>query len=64
MAKYRVEVGSFVTRMVTRHITVNAKNEEEAEQKALDKYYELEMALANSSDAGSPQVDFIEEISN
>ena len=62
MGKYRVEVGYFVTRMVTRHITVNAKNEEDAKEKAIGKYCSLEMALANSSDAGNPQVDFIEEL--
>lgn len=63
MRKYRVEVGSFVTRLTTRKITVNAKSEEEAKAKAIDKYFKLEQAVTSSVDAGSPQVDFIEELS-
>jgi hypothetical protein len=47
--------------MITRTITVNAKTEEEAMEKAIDKYTELEMRLDNSNDVGSPQVDEIEE---
>lgn len=62
MRKYRVEVGSFVTRFKTRKITVNAKSEEEAMAKAIDKYFKLEQAVTSSVDAGSPQVDFIEEL--
>lgn len=50
-----------MTRMVTRHITVNSESEANAQQKAIEKYYELEMALPNASDAGSPQVDSIEK---
>lgn len=59
--KYKCVVGSFCTRMITRTITVNAKTEEEAMEKAIDKYTELEMRLDNSNDVGSPQVDEIEE---
>ena len=62
MGKYKVEVGSFVTRMVTRHITVSAKSEEEAEQKAIDKFCELEMNMLSSVDVGSPQIDSIDEL--
>lgn len=61
MAKYKVEVGSFVTRLVTRQFTVNAKNEEEARLKAVDKYINLETKISSSVDFGSPQVDFINE---
>ena len=64
MGKYRVEVGAFVTRMTTRHITVNAKSEEEAKEKAIDRYYKLEQLIPSSVDAGSPQVDFIEKLSD
>ncbi len=59
--KYRCEVGSFCTRMVTRHITVYAQNNDEAAEKAKDKFVEIEMRLPSSSDAGTPQVDSIEE---
>ncbi len=62
MEKYRVEVGSFVTRLVTRIITVAAGSEDEARQKALEKYEQVEMKLPNSVDAGSPQVDNIIKI--
>ncbi len=60
--KYRAEVGSFCTRFIKRTITVSAKNEEEARQKAIDKFWEIEYKLPNASDAGSPQVDEIEQI--
>ncbi len=62
MGKYRVEVGSFVTRMITRHIIVSAKNEDEAREKAIKKYEQIEMALPSSSDTGSPQVDSVIEV--
>ena len=60
--KYRIEVGSFCTRMVTRHIMVYAKDETEASQKAINKFIEEEFKLSTASDAGSPQVDFIEVV--
>lgn len=59
--KYKAEVGSHVTRFVQRSITVYAKDEDEAREKAIDKYIEMEYKL-NSVDAGEPQVDFITEI--
>jgi len=60
LAKYRVEVGSFVTRFVQRKITVHADNEKEAGDKALEKFLETEAMLVNSNDPGEPQVDGIE----
>ena len=60
--KYRVEVGSFCTRMVTRTITVSANNEEEASTKAIDKFIDKECKLPSYCDFGSPQVDFVEVI--
>jgi len=60
--KYSVEVGSFCTRFVKRTITVNAKDENEAGLKAIDKFVEQENKLANASDVGSPQVDSIEVV--
>lgn len=60
--KYKVEVGSHVTRFVARNITVNAKNIEEAGQKAIDKYIDIELSLASSVDAGEPRIDFVEQV--
>jgi hypothetical protein len=58
--KYKCEVGSMCTRLIVRHITINANNEEEAKQKAIDKYVELEYKNNPASvDAGTPQVDDI-----
>lgn len=62
--KYKVEVGSFCTRLITRTITVNADNQIEASQKAIDKFIDKEQQLANSNDFGDPKVDFIEEINS
>lgn len=63
MAKYRVEVGSFVTRFVQRKITVHAGSENDARDKALEKFLEIEAMLPNSNDPGEPQVDDIELLS-
>jgi len=60
--KYKVEVGSFCTRLITRTITVNAKSEDEARRKAIDEYWKKEQQLANSVDVGEPRVDSINEI--
>lgn len=62
MKRYRVEVGSFVTRLVTRTVSVAAKNEDEAKQKAIVKYEQLEERLSNSVDSGSPQIDKIVKV--
>lgn len=59
MPKYKVEVGSFCTRLVQRTITVCAKNEEEATIRDIDKYKDLEAGLSTSVDCGEPRVDFI-----
>jgi len=59
--KYKVGVGSFVTRMVSRNIIIHAQNEEEAKDKAIKEYIKRELELACSSDPGSPQVDGINE---
>lgn len=59
MPKYKVEVGSFCTRLVQRKIIVFAKNEEEAATKAIDKYRGMEAEIASSVDCGEPRVDFI-----
>ena len=38
MAKYKVEVGAFSTRFIQRHLTVYAKDEVEAKEKAVELY--------------------------
>lgn len=60
--KYKVEMGSFCTRLVTRIITVNAKDENEARNKAIDEYWKKEQQLSNSVDVGEPHVDFISKV--
>lgn len=62
MPKYKVEVGSFCTRLVQRKIIVNAKNEDEAAMKAIDKYKDMEADIASSVDFGEPRVDFIDPL--
>lgn len=58
--KYRVEVGSFVTRLVKRTLTVNASSEFEAQERAIEFYRKKEQALSTSVDSGTPTVDSIE----
>jgi hypothetical protein len=59
--KYKVELGSFCTRLITRKITVSAKDEHEAGQKAIDKFIELEQKASNSVDFGEPHIDFVDK---
>lgn len=60
--KYKCEVGSFCTRMVVRQIIVHAQNEDDAREKAIDKYHDIESRIGASVDSGSPNVDSIEQI--
>jgi len=60
--KYKIQVGSYCTRLTQRTITVHADSEAEASKKAIDKFIDAEMQLVNSVDSGTPQVDFVEEI--
>lgn len=62
MPKFRINVGSFVTRYNERNITVSAPDAESAEEKAIEKYIKTEYKLACSSDSGTPEVNDIEEI--
>lgn len=68
--KYKVEVGSLCTRFVPsqdsfrtrytqRKISLEAENEIEAQEKAIDKFVELEMKLSSSVDAGTPRVNSV-----
>ena len=58
--KYKCDVGSFCTRFVSRQLTIYANTEEEAKEKAIDRFVEVEYKRGDASDAGSPQVDSIE----
>lgn len=57
--KYKVEVGSFCTRLVQRKLTVNAKNEEEAAKKAIQLFEKMEAEISSSIDSGEPRADEI-----
>lgn len=63
MQKYKIEVGSFCTRLVQRKLTVNAKNEEEAAEKAILLFEKMEAEIPSSIDSGEPRVDFIKPLS-
>lgn len=55
--KYKVEVGSFCTRLVQRKLTVNAKNEEDAAEKAIRLFEKMEAEISSSIDSGEPRID-------
>lgn len=61
MAKYKVEVGGFVSTFRQRTFTVYADNEAEAENKAINRFVECQQQKSgNMCDGGT--VDSIEEI--
>ena len=60
--KYKVELGSFCTRIVSRKIIVYAENETEASEMAIDKYIKIEQKVPSSVDFGEPHVDFIDKL--
>lgn len=61
MAKYKVEVGGFVSTFRQRTFTVYAENEAEAEDKAISKFMDCQQQKAgNMCDGGT--VDSIEEM--
>ncbi len=61
MAKYKVEVGGFVSTFRQRTFTVHADNETEAENKAINRFVECQQQKAgNMCDGGT--VDSIKEI--
>jgi hypothetical protein len=62
--KYKVELGSFCTRLVTRKIIIHAENETEATEKAIDKYMKMEQSIPSSVDFGEPRVDFIDKVNS
>jgi len=63
MAKYRVEVGGFVTVFRCRKLIVHADNEAEAEQKAVDKFINLQCENGDCDDARVDNVELIDYIS-
>lgn len=58
--KYEVEVGGFVTCFRKRKLIVYASDEAEAEEKAIDKFVELQQKAGNDCDDGT--VNYITEI--
>ena len=62
MSKYRVECGSLVTRLMTRNFVVSAKSEEEAIEKARNKF-EYECSRQKYTECGGViNIDNIEQI--
>lgn len=61
MAKFKVQVGGFVSVYRERNLIVHAENAAEAAEKAIAKFVELQQANGNAMcDDGN--VDFIERI--
>lgn len=58
--KYRVECGAFVTVFRSRVFTVSANSEEEAEEKAKDRFYNV--GRVSGWDVDSVEIDDVEEI--
>ena len=57
---YEVEVGGFVTCFRKRKLIVYASDEAEAEEKAIDKFVELQQKAGNDCDDGT--VNYITEL--
>ena len=62
MRKYKVQLGSLVTRLMQRKITVCANSEEEAIEKATEKFYKIAQNQKYTEVGGTVFVDEIEEI--
>lgn len=61
MAKFKVQVGGFVSVYRERNFTIHAETEEEAKEKAVNKFIELQQANGNAM-CNDGNVDFIERI--
>lgn len=48
--KYEVEVGGFVTSLRRRKLIIHADNEAEAEEKAIDKFIQLQQEAGGDCD--------------
>lgn len=60
MAKYKVEVGGFVSIYRHRTFTIYASDETEAEEKAIDRFIDAQNINGNMCEEGT--VNSIEEI--
>lgn len=62
MAKYKVEVGGYVTVYRQRVITVFADSESEAGEKAVDKFVDLQQSCSGAPMCDDGTVNSIKEI--
>lgn len=63
MAKYQVQLGSFVTKLRSRNITVSANNEEEAIEKAENRFRrECENMTVYTECGDTVNVDSVDKI--
>ena len=62
MAKYRVHLGAFVTKLVERQFIESAPDEETAIQKAKDRFTSCYQEDAVYAECGSIEVDSVEEV--
>ena len=60
--KYSVEIGGFVTVLRKRKLTVYANDEVEAEEKAIDKFIEIQQAAGGDLDSGDCTIDSLTEL--
>lgn len=64
MAKYKIECGALVTRLMKRTFVIHAQNEQEAISKAEEKFDNAIDELKTYTEHGaSIQIDSIEQIS-
>ncbi|WP_206459392.1 hypothetical protein [Anaerovorax sp. IOR16] len=61
MSKYKVEIGGFVSTYRQRNIIVYADNEAEAEEKAIDKFIEMQQEKVGNI-CNEARADSIEEL--
>lgn len=62
MAKYRVHLGAFVTKLMKRQIVVSAPDEEIAIQKAKERFRYCCQNNAVYTECDSIEVDSVEEV--
>ncbi len=62
MSKYKVNVGGYVTVYRERTITVSADTQEEAEEKAIDKFVTLQQSGKKWADCSDGTINSIEPI--
>lgn len=62
MAKFRVYLGAFVTKLVKRQFVESAPDEETAIQKAKDRFTSCYQENAIYAECGSIEVDAVEKL--